>query len=280
MKNICIAAKAGADISAIYCNPEESSAKGVVVVCHGFGEHSGMYLETAGHLGKAGYASIIFDQRGHGASAAGKKNRFGVIPGYQSFLDDVASVTEEAQRIDPNLPIALYGHSMGGNIVANALMRNSSGRYSCAVLEAPWLGLYKRYSPLIIGIGRLAGRISPNLAIINKLAPAALTSDPERMESYTNDQLYHGRISFRMFTGINDSCDYALENAASITVPVFIAYAAEDRVLNNDKTLGFVAAAGDMATAKEYCSRHAIHNDVERDAYFSDMIAFLDSHML
>lgn len=279
MKNIHITAKDGADISAIYCDPEESSAKGVVVICHGFGEHLGMYLETAGRLGQAGYASIIFDQRGHGAPPVGKRNRFGVIPGYQSFLDDVASVTEEARRVEPNLPVALYGHSMGGNIVANALLRNSPIEYSCAVLESPWLGLYKRYSPLIIGIGWLMGHISPNLAIINKLVPASLTSDPERMEVYINDQLYHGRISFRMFTGINDSCSYALKNAASIHIPVFIAYAGEDRVLDNDKTLRFAAAAGDMVTVKEYGSRHAIHNDVKRDEYFRDVIEFLDSHM-
>ena len=279
MDKISITAKDGVAISAIACNFGEGARKGVVIVSHGFGEHAGMYLETAESLGQGGYASILFDQRGHGASLDNKKKRFGVIPNYECFLDDIASVADAAKRMMPGAPIALYGHSMGGNIVVNALLRNEAAGYSCAVLEAPWLGLFKRHNPLIVNFAKLAGRVSPGLATVNKLKPDALTSDPERAKQYITDPLYHGRISFRMFTGINGGCAYALANAARLPVPVFLAYAANDKVLSNEATLRFAAGAGDMVSVVEYDSRHAIHNDASREAFYRDVIAFLDAHI-
>jgi len=97
MQKLTIMAKDGAEISAeLY--EAVGDAKGIIVVSHGFGEYAGMYAELAGIFGQAGYACILFDQRGHGEQYSGKKNRFGVIPDYLCFLDDVVSVTEAARR--------------------------------------------------------------------------------------------------------------------------------------------------------------------------------------
>ena len=283
MQKITVTAIDGKTISATVHNLDDSGAKGIVVICHGFGEHGAMYVEVAETLGQAGYACVLFDQRGHGAphgTAAvegGRTKHFGVTPGYGSFLDDVLSVTAAARQIAPGLPIALYGHSMGGNIVINTLLSGSGG-YACAILEAPWIGLYKEHSPLITGFARVAGKISPRLTTMNKLKPELLTSEPERMKNYLDDPLYHGRISFRMFTGISDGCSYAVKNAAKLPVPVFLAYAENDKVLSSDATLRFAAAAGELAEVRGYGSRHAIHNDSARAEFFHDVIEFLDGH--
>jgi len=278
MEKISIAAKDGAAISALACNVGASGNRGTVVVCHGFGEHAAMYTELADVLGQGGYASILFDQRGHGAPPDGRKNWFGITPSYECFLDDVASVTKAAKLASPGLPVALYGHSMGGNIAINAILRDPSG-YSCAVLEAPWLGLNRSLSPIVIGLSKIAGKLSKWPTTMNKLKPGALTSDPERAERYIKDPLYHGRISFRMFNGIQAGCANALDNAPRLAIPVFVAYAGNDKVLRNEATLRFAADAGDMATAMEYDCRHAIHNDMKRNEYFHDMIGFLDAQL-
>jgi len=290
MEKLTITAKDGALISALAFNFGESGIKGIVIVCHGFGEHAAMYCEVAEALGQGGYASILFDQRGHGAPPQGRKDWFGVTPSYDCFLDDIDSVAEAAKLKAPGLPVALYGHSMGGNIAVNALLRAAArtghdslipigpGGYSCAVLEAPWLELNRKLNPLIVGFSKIAGKASPRLTTVNKLKPGALTSDPERAERYISDPLYHGRISFRMFNGIAAGCKNALYSAARLNVPVFVAYAGGDKVLCNEATLRFGREAGEMATIREYDSRHAIHNDMSREAFFRDAVAFLDAH--
>jgi len=277
MEKIGIKAKDGTTISALFFSSENAETKGVVVLCHGFGEHAGLYTDVAERLAQAGYASILYDQRGHGKPPDGNKKWFGVISGYECFLDDVDSVANAAGEMQPGIPMALYGHSMGGNIAISALLRGTD-EFKCAVLEAPWLGLYKKQSPLIVGFAKVAGRISEGLTTINKLNPHALTADPERAKLYVDDPLYHGRISFRMFTGINDACVNVLANAGKMTIPTFLAYAHNDKVLDNSAILRFAADAGDIITLHEYDCRHAIHNDLKRDDYFNDVIAFLDEH--
>ena len=277
MRKMVVTAKDGAGIP-VYVFDAGDSAKGTVVVSHGFGEHGMMYSELAEVLVEAGYACTLFDQRGHGEPPDNNQKWFGIIPGYGCFLDDIVSVSEAASQIAPGSPVALYGHSMGGNIVINALLRDASG-YACAVLEAPWLGLYKAPSPLIAGIAKLAGSISPNLATSNALKPEVLTDDEARLGAYTDDPLYHGSISFRMYNGISKGCANAIANAARLPIPALLAYAKDDKVLCNTATMRFADGAGDMVTVKEYGSRHAIHNNLVRDDFFRDVVAFLDEHM-
>ena len=279
MGEISIIAKDGAAIPAAIYNAEGKAVKGVVIVSYGFGEHTGKYLELAGRFGQAGYACILFDQRGHGTPPDNRKKWFGIIKSYQNFLDDIASVTDAARSLLPGVPIILYGHSMGGNIVVNHLLRNSSG-YTCAVLESPWLGLNNGPPPAVVSLVRFISRFAPDITITNKLTVSDLSSDPVSADGYTADRLYHNRISFRMFAGIADGCKYALSNASQLTIPVFLAYAANERIVSNKAIFQFAADAGDIVSVREYASCHAIHNDVKQEDYFRDMIAFLDANCL
>ncbi len=95
-ETINIKAKDGANILADVYGPENASAKAVIIVCHDFGEHAGMYEEFAGRMRQAGYASVILTQRGHGLLSENpkeRKKRQGIIPGYQCFWDNVEAVT-------------------------------------------------------------------------------------------------------------------------------------------------------------------------------------------
>ena len=65
----------------LYCQcwrPEEE-IRGVLAIVHGFGEHSGRYLNVVNHLVPKGFAVYGFDLRGHGRSAGqrGHINQWG-----------------------------------------------------------------------------------------------------------------------------------------------------------------------------------------------------------
>src|SRR5437762_13963804 len=46
----------------------ETRARAIVVIVHGYGEHSGRYGEVADRLVASGFAVLAFDYRGHGRS--------------------------------------------------------------------------------------------------------------------------------------------------------------------------------------------------------------------
>lgn len=281
MNEFTVKAKDGALIQGFADGLDAPLLKGIVVVCHGFGEHGGSYHELAENLAQAHYACIRFDQRGHGGfqtDAEKRKKLQGIIPDYEYFLDDLGTVCQELREQYPTIPIVLYGHSMGGNIVVNYLLRRTQTDITAAVLESPWLGLYKDFSPLLKKVARFAGNLMPQLAIVNKLVLSDITADPVKIAEMKDDPLYHNRISLKMFTGINEGCEYALKHAAQLTVPVYLTYAQQEKIVSNSAIKQFADHCPEILTVKSYESCHAIHNDRESEQYYQDVITFLDRH--
>ena len=285
MQNIIykkVDAKDGAKIPVITFNTEDNSKKGVIIISHGFGEHSESYLEFAELLWKGNYASVIIDQRGHGKPPEGSKNWHGQIPDYQCFIDDIISVTKDVKKTIPNTPIALYGHSMGGNIIINTLLKmppEQAKDYFCAILESPWLALTPPMKPATRFFVGVLSKIMPRFRIHQKLKHEQISSDKEKNQYYIKDPYYHGFISARMIDGIVKGCDYALENAGKMPIKTYLAYAENEMIVSNKEILEFAEKAGDIITVKSYASNHAIHNDVQQEPYCRDLYAFLDSNL-
>jgi len=282
-KSISISARDGHVIPTLSVGMEKSDKKAVIIISHGFSEHSGSYVEIAQELCNGGFACLIPDQRGHGIPPAGIKKWHGIIPNYQSFVDDIAAITNTAKELSPSTPIALYGHSMGGGIVLNTLLRlpkEQQSQYICAVVEAPWLGLYSEFSKFKLGLLGVLSRVAPNVRMKRQPTNETLSSDPERAKGITEDEFYHGYLSFYMLKEIMDSCDYAMERAQQLSVPTLLALANKEVVVNNNSMREFAKSAGEIVTLKEYDSLHAIHNDDKRDLFCKDMIEFIDSHLV
>lgn len=277
-EQINVTAKDGEIIEAIYKSDDTQPIKGIVIIIHGFGEHAFSYDELAQRLAESGYANIIYSQRGHGElkNAKNRDKMLGIIPDYQTFLDDITSVEAAVRKLNPDIPVAIYGHSMGGNIVVNYLLQKEQTEYACAVLESPWLGLYKQPNFLIRGLAKILGGLSPNIAIVNKLSPDDITSDESKAAVFRKDNLYHNRISMRLFDGINKGCANALGGASKIALPTYLAYGKDDRIVSNKAIAEFSKAAGENVILKEYESRHAVHNDTIRYDYFNDVISYLN----
>ena len=96
-------------------------AVAIIVLVHGMGEYSRRYERTViPRLLKESFTVFSYDQFGHGRSACKK----GDNPGYPNVLDALDLVISKAHKTYPDLPVFLYGHSMGGNVVINyALQR-------------------------------------------------------------------------------------------------------------------------------------------------------------
>lgn len=110
-----------------------ANAVGTVVLSHGASEHSGRYDRFARALNDAGMAAYGIDHRGHGRTAdATGKGRMGP-PGGDALVDDLDQVVDLALEERPDLPVALFGHSLGSLIALTYLTRHSD-RLERAVL--------------------------------------------------------------------------------------------------------------------------------------------------
>ena len=281
VEKITIIGKDGACIDANYYSADKNAVKGIMVICHGFGEHSGSYRELAEHLERGNYATIVFNQRGHGNLPLKKR---GVIPNYRTFFDDIESVVNYTKNEMPNIPIALFGHSMGGNIALNFLLKHGQFDFKCVILEAPWLALYDReISPIEVTISKVICCMMPNAEIPKffsklPLPKYKLTGDQAKQKEIENDRLYHNRMTWRLSVGVNDGCVYASKNSQQLSIPMFLAEAKDEEVVCN-KAIDELCKACGHIIKKIYESKHAIHNDKNRETFFQDITDFLDKHI-
>jgi alpha-beta hydrolase superfamily lysophospholipase len=87
--------------------------EGVVVLAHGAAEHAGRYARFATALGEQGFETWAVDHRGHGRSPGQKGLGDIGTGGWDALVADIAQLVRTARAANPDMPLALIGHSMG-----------------------------------------------------------------------------------------------------------------------------------------------------------------------
>ena len=96
--------------------PEQSAdIKGVLQIAHGLSEHAKRYEAFAKVLTANGYAVYANDHRGHGQTAGSpeKVGYFEETPFWKAALGDMHQLTQIIQKEQSDVPVFLFGHSMG-----------------------------------------------------------------------------------------------------------------------------------------------------------------------
>ena len=88
------------------------TAKAAAVIVHGMAEHRMRYERFADYLRDNGIGVVLYDLPGHGKSAD-EKGYFGRRKGWDLLVNSVESAVRKARKEFPNIPIFLFGHSMG-----------------------------------------------------------------------------------------------------------------------------------------------------------------------
>lgn len=103
-----------ASINVLTWIPETPQLKGIVVLVHGMAEYANRYDEFARFLAANQYAVYAHDQRGHGFTLNNSKvGFFGKKDGWELILSDLHKLVKTVKEKHPEMPIILFGHSMG-----------------------------------------------------------------------------------------------------------------------------------------------------------------------
>lgn len=87
-------------------------------------EHKERYLDFIEYLNDCGYVVIIHDHRGHGKSVLDETDLgYFYGEGARAIVEDVHQLTNYIKKKYPNLPVCLFGHSMGSLVVRNYIQK-------------------------------------------------------------------------------------------------------------------------------------------------------------
>lgn len=241
------------------------SEKGVMIITHGMGEHSMRYMEMVDFFTNVGYTVISFDIRGHGLSE-GKR---GHTPGYEFLMDDIERVYTQVKKDYPSLPIFLFGHSMGGNLVLNFLLRKPNSICG-AIVTGAYLKLGFEPPKWKIILAKLSSSIWPTLSQPTELELDALSRNKEVIRKYENDELVHDRITSAFFINVHFAGQYVIDHANEIKTPLLVMHGMEDRLTSPKGSQEFASNSGENVHLKMWDGLyHELHNEPEKQEIFN-----------
>ena len=247
--------------------------RGVVLLVHGLGEHAGRHERLARQLNDWGFAVRGYDQHGHGESGG----RQGGLPTDTRLLDDLTDMVDALRaRMNPDTPLILLGHSLGG-LVAARFVSQAIRPVEALVLSSPALdpGLTAAQKILLA----ILPRIAPNFRVSNGLNPAHLSHDPAVVAAYRADKLVHDRISGRLARFMVDSGPVVQAQAPHWQVPTLLLYAGADALVNPAGSQAFAAAAPKQVVQAR-CFEHLHHeifNELDAGPVFAELQAWIDA---
>jgi alpha-beta hydrolase superfamily lysophospholipase len=247
------------------------TAKGVVCLVHGLGDHGGQYVDLAEALGAAGYATIAMDTRGNGRSGGQR----GHIPSIEVALDDISLLLEEAHHRHPEMPCFLYGHSMGGNLVLNYVLRRKP-QLAGVIATSPWLKTAFEPPVHLAILARIMSVVWPTLSSSSSLDTSNLYHEDEGAEPKEHDPLLHGRVSARLFMELTRAGDWALQHASEFMLPLLVMHGNEDGITSPTASEKFARSVTSNCTFRLWDGfYHELHHETERQKVFEYIIEWL-----
>lgn len=235
-----------------------ANTQAVCCIVHGHGEHIARYDHVATYLNGQGITCVGFDLYGHGKTNFKK----GHWPSYEAVLDSIETLIAEGKKLSPGKPVFLYGHSMGGNLVANFVLRRKP-EINGLILSAPWFRLAFTPSSTDLFLAKMMLNIYPSFTQGTKLDATAISRDQKEVDKYVADPLVHDLVSPVMFTSTHQAGLWALEHAGELSVPVLHMHGDADRLTSFEASKEFAAQAGggDVTFQAYEGYFHEMHNE-------------------
>ena len=248
----------------------EADPRGVVVIVHGFNSHSGQYQWVADQLTATGFAVYALDHRGRGRSDG---ERF-YVEKMEDYVDDVATLVNEAKSENPGLPIFVLGHSAGGVISCTYTLDHQS-EINGLICES---FAYELPVPdLALSFLKGLSYITPHTHVFS-LKNEDFSRDSEVVAALNNDPLIKGESQPAQTAKVMINADNRLrEEFPLIKLPVLILHGTEDKATKPSGSQHFYEQAGSTdKTLKLYEGHyHDLLADVGKEAVMADIQAWI-----
>lgn len=245
----------------------------VLLLVHGFGEHSSRYAAIAQQWAAQGVTVYAFDLLGHGRSPGGR----GRVASIDRLALDVIEFGRRVADREPERPLFWLGHSLGGAIATRAVMlldqcpSPETARLRSAlrglILSAALLGL-RSESPLTRWLAGFLGRYCPVLPLI-RLDSRWVSRDPVVVDAYEADPLiYRSFMTAETIAAIFAALAAIRADRDRLCLPLLILHGTADRLVPPDGSQWLYEQAGSMDKQIQLYEGlyHELLNEPEKEA--------------
>jgi len=281
-----------------YAAANASPASGTVLFLNGRTEYMEKYGDVFEALSERGYGVYSLDWRGQGLSdRLLPDSQKGHVDDFEDYLRDLEQLMSIVQGRRAQPPFLLLGHSMGGHLALRYIERHPD-QVARAVLSAPMIDIQvpqllpRRLLRWLVAAALRRGRSDryvfgsgPLSARDRRFEGNPLTSDPMRFQRNLDlierdPRLALGGVTFGWLSAALHSIDEmaAPDFVRSLTLPLLMATAAEDRIVSRRAQAAFCRRAPDCRQLVIEGARHEllVETDPRRARFwraFDDFVA-------
>ena len=244
----------------------------LVMLVHGFADHSGRYTALIPRLCRQGAVVYAVDLRGNGRSDGQR----GHAMSYRELVDDVAALVDLAVSREPGLERVLFAHSTGAIFGIHYLLESPQA-VDRAILSSPCLRLAYAAPAWKTTAGRLMSSLVPRFSMEAGFDPGAVSRDPEVVAANEKDPLVTQAMSSRFYSEVYlKAMPAALASIDRLSVPMLVLVGTGDRLVSPTVADEFERRANAPCAVKTYAGAyHETYNDLDREAVFADVDAWL-----
>lgn len=240
-----------------------------LLIVHGFSEHVGRWEHVAEFFVDRSLSVIGYDHRGHGRSGGPRMD----LERFEHFLDDLQVMVRHVREID--LPLVVYGHSMGG-LIAAAHAESDRDQPDLYVLSAP--ALDAEIPTVLRFVAKVLVKIAPGIRLRSTVKGEQMSRDPDVGEAYFSDPLVFPNATLRFRDRFLAAMSDVRENVNRIRTPTLVIHGAEDSLAPPAASAPLAGVDG-IERRLFPGLRHEMHNEPEGPEVLEFVAGWLEDHL-
>lgn len=245
--------------------------KAVIIMVHGLGEHIQRYTYWAELFKKEGIGFLGVDLPGHGRS----DGRRGNIKSYAVTDEMIDILLKSCNQTFPGCRVYIYGHSLGGGIVLDYLIRKKP-KLKGAIVTSPWLRLSFEPPKSKMMLASAMKHLIPSLVQPSGLNVNHISHDQQIVERYKNDPLVHGKISVGLFVEAMTAAKHSLSHASELITPTLMLHGSNDQLTSPDASREFASKTNLVELKIWDGGFHELHNEPFKEEVFRCIMEWIN----
>ena len=254
----------------------DGTIRGIVIIAHGLGEHSGRYRHVADALTAVGFACYGIDLRGHGKSG-----------GLRAFISDVRLAVADLRQLydivsarHSQKPVLLFGHSMG-SLIGLEFALLYPDRLRGMAMSGTAINAEEMRPAWLISLCLIAARYIPKIRLSPPGSPRVLTQDDEVLQDWWADPLIDkGMWRVGTSAALLQSSRRIRQRAHQLKLPLLCLHGTDDHLVpaTGATYLQNHAQSPDITVKIYEGLRHELVNEIRRDDIINTITRWLAAH--
>lgn len=265
------------DTQIFYQYATQPQATELIILVHGYSEHSDCYLAMMNWYFKQGYHVACFDVRGHGLSSGDR----GYIDHFKAYSSDLHQVITTLQQQCRPRDTHCIAHSNGGLMLCYYLLTHDKAHhFKRVVLSAPYLGTNPNVLPIqpIQWLMRRLLSVYRKLAIPTKSDGNKLTHDSTIIKKISADKKRLQTTSIAWYCAAKEAQEIVIKRAKYWPNSALLMITAEqDALADNDKLHQFFELIP-IAQKQSFTPPNTFHellNEVNREQIYQRILDWI-----